>query len=188
MVALRGTLPATVADAVSPTLAARLAAGDEGAIQEAYAVYGRSILGYLRRIIGPADAEDVLQTVFYEAWRSAQRFDPKRRLDAWLFGIARNRALDYLRRQRGSPAPLDELLERVGEDGRELADRYAEAERVQHALEVLPDEQRSVLELAYFGDLTQAEIASRLHVPLGTVKARMFRGLRRLATHIGAEP
>jgi len=63
----------------------------------------------------------------------------------------------------------------------ELAERYAMAAEVRRALERLSAEQRQVLELAYFGDLTQAEITERLELPLGTVKARMFRGLRRLA-------
>jgi RNA polymerase sigma-70 factor (ECF subfamily) len=171
----------------SASLAQRLASGDEAAIHEIYAAHGRAILSYLRRAVGPADAEDVLQTVFYEAWRSATTtLDPTRRLDAWLFGIARNRAIDHLRRRRGT-APLEAVPETVGQDGRDLAEQYAQAERVRRALDTLSPEQRQVLELAFFADLTQTEIARRLAVPLGTVKARVFRGLRRLADTIGAD-
>jgi RNA polymerase sigma-70 factor (ECF subfamily) len=82
--------------------------------------------------------------------------------------------------------PIEELRDIAGDDGRELADRYARANEVRRALERLPAEQREVLTLAYFGDLTQTEIAERLGVPLGTVKARTFRGLRRLADLLGA--
>jgi RNA polymerase sigma-70 factor (ECF subfamily) len=81
--------------------------------------------------------------------------------------------------------PIEELRDIAGDDGRELAERYARASEVRSALERLSTEQREVLTLAYFGDLTQVEIAERLGVPLGTVKARAFRGLRRLADILG---
>jgi RNA polymerase sigma-70 factor (ECF subfamily) len=81
--------------------------------------------------------------------------------------------------------PIDELRDIAGDDGRELAERYARASEVRGALERLSPEQREVLALAYFGELTQTEIADRLGLPLGTVKARTFRGLRRLADIIG---
>jgi RNA polymerase sigma factor (sigma-70 family) len=81
--------------------------------------------------------------------------------------------------------PIEELRDIAGDDGRELAERYARANEVRRALERLPGEQREVLTLAYFGELTQTEIAERLGVPLGTVKARAFRGLRRLADLLG---
>jgi RNA polymerase sigma factor (sigma-70 family) len=74
-----------------------------------------------------------------------------------------------------------DLADVVGEDGRELAERYARCYEVRNALDRLPEEQRAVLVLAYFGGFTQSEIAKHLGVPLGTVKARSFRGLRRLA-------
>jgi RNA polymerase sigma factor (sigma-70 family) len=102
-----------------------------------------------------------------------------------VLGIARKRAIDRLRRRHANVVPLDELREVAGDDGRQLAERYAQASRVRGALERLPAEQREVLVLAYFGDLTQSGIADRLGVPLGTVKARTFRGLRRLADLLG---
>jgi RNA polymerase sigma factor (sigma-70 family) len=76
---------------------------------------------------------------------------------------------------------LDNLADVAGEDGRDLAERYARGHEVRDALSRLPDEQREVLVLAYFGRFTQSEIATHLELPLGTVKARAFRGLRRLA-------
>ena len=170
----------------SSDLRARLAAGEEGAIEECYTVLGPMVLGYLRRFVSRDEAEDVLQRVFYEVWKNRDRFDPARSLEAWVLGIARKRAIDQLRRRHGTIVPIEELRDIAGDDGRELADRYARANEVRRALERLPREQREVLTLAYFGDLTQTEIAERLGVPLGTVKARTFRGLRRLADLLGA--
>jgi RNA polymerase sigma-70 factor (ECF subfamily) len=166
-------------------LGARLAAGEEGAIDQCYAALGPMVLGYLRRFVPREDAEDVLQRVFYEVWRNRDRYDPARSLEAWVLGIARKRAIDQLRRRHRNVVPMDELRDLAGDDGRELAERFARAAAVRGALERLPGEQREVLTLAYFGDLTQREIADRLGLPLGTVKARAFRGLRRLAELLG---
>ena len=170
----------------SSNLGARLVAGEEGAIGECYAALGPMVLGYVRRFVPRDEAEDVLQRVFYEVWRNRDRYDPSRSLEAWVLGIARKRAIDQLRRRHANVVPIEELRDIAGDDGRELADRYARANEVRRALERLPTEQREVLTLAYFGDLTQTEIAERLGVPLGTVKARTFRGLRRLADLLGA--
>jgi RNA polymerase sigma factor (sigma-70 family) len=170
-----------VEQGASSSLGARLAAGEEGAINECYAALGPMVLGYLRRFVPRDDAEDVLQRVFYEVWRNRARYDPTRSLEAWVLGIARKRAIDLLRRRHANVVPIEELRDIAGDDGRELAERYARASEVRGALKRLPEEQRQVLTLAYFGDLTQTEIAERLGVPLGTVKARAFRGLRRLA-------
>jgi len=174
-----------VEQGASSNLGYRLAAGEEGAINECYAALGPMVLGYLRRFVPRDDAEDVLQRVFYEVWRNRDRYDPTRSLEAWVLGIARKRAIDLLRRRHANVVPIDELRDIAGDDGRELAERYARASEVRAALEHLPREQREALTLAYFGDLTQTEISDRLGVPLGTVKARTFRGLRRLADILG---
>jgi RNA polymerase sigma factor (sigma-70 family) len=167
------------------SLGARLAAGEEGAIDDVYSALGPMVLGYLRRFVPGDEADDVLQRVVYEVWRSRDRYDPTRSLEAWVLGIARKRAIDQLRRRHANVVPIEELRDIAGDDGRELAERYARANEVRGALERLPSEQREALTLAYFGDLTQTEIADRLGVPLGTVKARTFRGLRRLADLLG---
>jgi len=83
--------------------------------------------------------------------------------------------------------PVEELDGIAGEDGRELAERYARASEIRDALNRLPDEQREVLRLAYFGDCTQSQIATQLGIPLGTVKARTFRGLRRLGQLLASD-
>jgi RNA polymerase sigma factor (sigma-70 family) len=175
-----------VEQGASSNLGARLAAGEEGAINECYSALGPMVLGYLRRFVPRDEAEDVLQRVFYEVWRNRDRYDPARSLEAWVLGIARKRAIDQLRRRHANVVPLEELRDISGDDGRELAERYARATEVRAALERLPAEQREALTLAYFGDLTQTQVAERLGVPLGTVKARTFRGLRRLADILGA--
>jgi RNA polymerase sigma factor (sigma-70 family) len=162
-------------------LGVQLAIDRQGAIGEIHAALGSTVLRYLQRLVGHDDAEDVLQQVFYEVWRHNGRYDPSRSLAAWVLGIARNRAIDHLRRQRNTAVALEDLDDIPGEDGRELAERSARARVVRDALNRLPDEQREVLVLAYFGGYTRSEIATHLDLPLGTVKARAFRGLRRLA-------
>jgi RNA polymerase sigma factor (sigma-70 family) len=168
-------------DEASIDLGARLAVDRQGAIGEIYAALGTTVLSYLQRLVGRDDAEDVLQRVFYEVWRHNGRYDPSRSLAGWVLGIARNRAIDHLRRQHNTAVAFETLDDIAGADGRELAERYARSHEVRSALTRLPEEQREVLVLAYFGGFTQSEIAKRLELPLGTVKARTFRGLRRLA-------
>jgi RNA polymerase sigma-70 factor (ECF subfamily) len=166
---------------VITSLGARLAHDRQGAIGDIYAALGSTVLRYLQRLVGHDDAEDVLQRVFYEVWRHNDRYDPSRSLEAWILGVARKRAIDHLRRRRNPAVALENLDHILGDDGREWAERYARAREVRNALNRLPAEQREVLALAYFGSYTQSQIATYLEIPLGTVKARAFRGLRRLA-------
>ena len=158
----------------------RLAAGEESALEECYALLGPSVLTYLRRYVGPDDAQDVLQTTFVDVWRHSARYDPSLSLAGWVFTIARRRAIDALRQRRSAVVGLDALRDLVGDDGREVAERFAWAVDVRAAMAGLPDAQREALELAYFADKTQTDIARLLQVPLGTVKARMARGTKAL--------
>lgn len=146
-------------------------------------------MGYLRRYVPPSDVEDVLQRVFYEVWRAHARYDEQYSLRAWVFGIARKRAIDHLRSPGGKPAPraalrivpLDDVDDIAGADGRDDAERFVWADHVRGALSKLSDSQREVIVMAFFEQYTQAEIAELLRIPLGTVKTRTFRGLQRLA-------
>jgi RNA polymerase sigma factor (sigma-70 family) len=183
----KATKEATVQQGATTSLRARHATGHDGAIDDVYAALSPMVLGYLRRFVPHDEAEDVLQRVFYEVWRHKDRYDPSRSLRAWVLGIANKRAIDHVRRQRRTAVPVEELYGIAGEDGRELAERYARASEVRDALSRLPDEQREVLRLAYFGDCTQTQIAAQLGVPLGTVKARTFRGLRRLGQLLASD-
>jgi RNA polymerase sigma factor (sigma-70 family) len=169
------------ADQAVNGLGAQLVHDRQEAIGEIYVALGTTVRSYLQGLVGHDDADDILQRVFYEVWQHNRRYDPARSLTAWVFGIARKRAIDHLRRRRNIAIALHDLEDVAGEDGRDLAERYARAHEVRDALNRLPDEQREVLVLAYFGHFTQSEIATHLEVPLGTVKARTFRGLRRLA-------
>ena len=161
-------------------LGQRLADGEESALEECYARYGPTVLAYARRHVGPDDAEDVLQRTFLDVWRHSERYDPRQSLGGWVFTIARRRAIDALRQRRPAVVQVDTLRDLVGDDGREVAERFAWAADVRAAMSRLPEAQRETLELAYFSDRTQSEIARQLQVPLGTVKARMARGTRAL--------
>ncbi|WP_030906724.1 RNA polymerase sigma factor [Streptosporangium amethystogenes] len=159
----------------------RFAEGDDAALAECFTAHGSLIRSYLRRFVSQQEVEDLQQVVFAEVWRSRHRFDPARSLPAWMLGIAHKRAVDQLRMRTLRTVPLDVVADPAGDDGRIDGDGLAERDQVRWALAKLPAPQRQAIELAYYGDLTQREIAERLRVPLGTVKARTARGLRRLS-------
>jgi len=166
---------------VEAALAERLNRGEPEALEECYRTHGPLVMSYLSRYLPQSDIEDVMQRVFYEVWRVHERYDPQQPLRAWVLGIARKRAIDQLRKRRDVVVPLDSMREITGEDGREVADRIAWADEVRTALNMLPEAQREVLDLAYYSGFTQTEIAAELNIPLGTVKTRTARGLQRLA-------
>lgn len=180
----RARRPTALGDAA--TLGARLA-DDPTAWRECYAVHGPMVQAYLRRLVPAPDVDDVLQQAFLDVWRSRERYDPDRPLEPWLLGVARKRAIDHLRRLGRTAAVAD------GERSDEVptpdafADQFADAVTVRAALAGLTGDQREVLVLAYFGGLSQSQIAQRLGVPLGTVKARAHRGLRALAAALVPE-
>jgi RNA polymerase sigma factor (sigma-70 family) len=148
------------------------------ATSDGYARLDPVLRGYLRRMVPPDDVDDVVQAAFVDLWRTRARYDPGRSLEAWALAIARRRAIDYLRARPRPAVPLARVAEPRGEDGRQIADRLADAAEIRSALSALPRPQREAIELAYYGDLSQREIAERLRVPIGTVKARTARGLR----------
>lgn len=140
------------------------------------------------RIVGErAAAEDVTQEAFISIWRSGARFDRARgSVRSWLLSIVRNRAIDALRSRAGKAPKLafddDAILEQrpAAEQTEEEALRHETADEVRGALDGLPSEQSKVIELAYFGGFSQAEIARMLGVPLGTVKGRTRLGLEKI--------
>ncbi|MBG0821156.1 RNA polymerase sigma factor [Planomonospora sp. ID91781] len=163
------------------SLNARLSAGDEAALEECLRAHTALIRSYLRKYVPPQEVEDVQQVVFAEVWRSRHRFDPLRSLPAWLLGIAHKRAVDHLRVRRLHTVPLESTAEPAGPAEAADGDGLADRDEMRRALAELPAPQREAIELAYYGELTQREISERLGVPLGTVKARTARGLRRLS-------
>jgi RNA polymerase sigma-70 factor (ECF subfamily) len=166
----------------------RVGEGDRDAFDELYRRYARAVLGLaLRRLGDRGRAEDAAQDAFAAIWRSAASFDRTRGGGApWLYTVARNAIVDGLRR---SPEPVAEAQdEPSGERGpSEQAEQAWVAWRVHRALETLPERERPVIELAYWGGLSQAEIADFLQIPLGTVKTRTRSALARLAAALEGE-
>ena len=170
-----------------PTLAERFA-DDPAALQECYTALGPMVLAFIRRLVGPADAEDVLQQVFLDAWRTRERFDPAHRLEPWLLDVARKRSIDHLRREGRRRVAVEAAIAAAESvDVVQFAARYVDAVTVRQALDRLSEVERESVVLAYFGDLSYPEVASRLGVPVGTVKARVFRGLRSLSAALSEE-
>jgi RNA polymerase sigma-70 factor (ECF subfamily) len=188
--AATATIPRVDAESVPDAeLLERVAAGDHGAFDELHRRYARSVLGFaLRRIGDRGRAEDATQDTFTSVWRSAALFDPARgKAAAWLFTVARNAIVDGLRR-RPEPTTSDPPeLQATDPAPDEAAERDWVSWRVHRALEALPPQERPLVELAYWGGLSQSEIAERLGVPLGTVKTRTRSALRRLAGELGEE-
>jgi RNA polymerase sigma factor (sigma-70 family) len=170
---------------------ALVARSDQEALGELYDRFGRVAYGLALRVLRDEKlAEDAVQEGFLAAWRNADRFLPERgKASTWLLTLVHRRAVDLVRREDSRRA------EPIAEDAAAGASRSAEEdawlrferERVQSALQRLPDQQREALELAYYGGFTQTELAERLGQPVGTIKSRMFTGLARLRELL-AEP
>ena len=164
--------------------------GDDDALGVLYDRFGRPAFRLAFRILRDrALAEDAVQEAFLAVWRSADAYKRERaKPSTWILTVVHRRAVDLVRREqtrRGEPLEVaPEPTSGPADEDAVLRDRRA---AVQAALTELPDEQRQALELAYYGGLTQSELAERLGVPLGTVKSRMFAGLGRLRELL-AEP
>jgi RNA polymerase sigma factor (sigma-70 family) len=179
-------LPGRVASAVDDAdrnVLLRVANGQLDALQELYDSYRTMAYSIALRITSDASlAEDVVQDAFLGAWRNAGRYvEGKGSVKTWLLSIVHHRAVDAVRRRR----PTVELPERedVPPPGLTLPDIWQEVagnldrQEIAAALATLSDVQREAIELAYFGGLTQQEIAARTGTPLGTVKSRVRLGL-----------
>ena len=162
-----------------------MAAGDRDAFARFYDRYAPLVFPLVLRIVRDrAEAADVLQDTFWEAWRSAHAYDPARGTpEAWIVMRARTRAIDRVRgmRRRAETfvAPVDEAAA-ADVSVRDAAAGAQDRQLVASALARLPEAQRQVIELAYYAGLTQTEIAERLEQPLGTVKGRIRQALARL--------
>jgi RNA polymerase sigma-70 factor, ECF subfamily len=160
-----------------------IARGDERALGELYDRFGGVAYRLALRVLrDPALAQDAVQDAFLAVWRTAVSFDPARgKASTWLLTLVHRRAVDVVRREdRRRAEPLDDAPVAAGDAVDESAEVREERRRVQAALAQLAPDQREALELAYYGGLSQSELAERLGVPLGTVKSRMFTGLSKL--------
>jgi RNA polymerase sigma-70 factor (ECF subfamily) len=177
-------------------LLARMSRGDERALGSFYDRWEGAVRAMVLRVVHePAEADDVVEEVFWQAWRQAGRFEAGRASGGtWLLTIARSRALDRLRSLRRSrdDASLDALLDTGSTaeihdapdplEGAVLSER---ARVVRESLATLPAEQRAALEMAYLEGLSQSEIATRIREPLGTVKTRMRLAMIKLRERLG---
>ena len=157
-------------------LIARILQRDESALAAVYDRYSGMLSSVLNRILRDSQsAEEILQDIFYQLWRTAAQFDSSRgSLPGWLLVIGRNRAISRLRRH--NPASGEELLENTIVLPTNLESAIAQQQlmtKVKGAMDGLPNGQRAALELAYFEGLTHSEIAARTGDPLGTVKTRL---------------
>jgi RNA polymerase sigma factor (sigma-70 family) len=174
------TEPARLSD---EALVAAVAAADEDALAELYDRFGRVAYGLAYKVLQDAAlAEDAVQEAFLQAWRGAGAYRPERaKASTWLLTFVHRRAVDLVRREeRRRTVRLDPLPEPSGSGADEEVVARSRREIVQDALRRLPTEQREAIELAYYGGLTQSELAAQLGQPLGTIKSRMFTGLQRL--------
>jgi len=180
-------LPATTPQERDLVLLLRLQARDETALGALYDVHGALLYGVAVRIVrDAAEAEDVVQETWMQVWRNAASYDPRRgTVAAWLLTLARSRALDRWRaaaaRQRAVQAAENEAPPPPVVADPETTSAQAQlASRLTQAMATLSPDHRRVLELAYFGGLSQSEIATRLGAPLGTVKSWTRQGLSKL--------
>jgi RNA polymerase sigma-70 factor (ECF subfamily) len=183
-------MPPPVAQLSDEALVALVSRGDEAALDALYTRFGRVAYGLALRIVRDADlAQDAVQEAFLAAWRTAAAFDPSRgNASSWLLTLVHRRAVDVVRReQRRRADPLDDAPVASGDAPDEDAWLRERRRTVQAALARLSPDQRQALELAYYGGLSQSELAERLGVPLGTVKSRMFAALARLRDLLGEE-
>lgn len=172
-------------------LLTRTAAGDQGAFSVLYDHVASRVLGLVRRVlVDPSQSEEVTQEVFLEVWQSAARFDPnKGRALTWIMTMAHRRAIDRVRAAQASrdrdmavgirdmPTAFDEVSETV--------EVRVEHERVEVAMAALSDAQREAVTLAYYGGLSQSEVAAELGIPLGTAKTRLRDAMIRLRNELG---
>ena len=169
------------------SLVTAVKSGDQAAMAELYDRYSSIVYSVALRVLqDTGTAEDVLQDTFIMLWSNPGAFDASRgNMAAWLAVIARNRAIDQLRRRRPE-SDMEGVVVSVEPDMASDAERSRAMEKVRGVLEAMPGTQRSALEMAYFEGLTHAEIAEKTGEPLGTVKTRIRAGLLLLRKTLAA--
>ncbi|MBD0348042.1 MAG: sigma-70 family RNA polymerase sigma factor [Thermoleophilia bacterium] len=184
----RTVRPARTPEPDDAELLERAGDGDGEAFELLYQRYSRSVFGLALRRLGDRErAEEAVQETFAAVWRSAHTFDRARGTGgSWLFAVARNAVADRGRRRHEPLAePADEPSPDAGPA--ERAESSWLAWRVHRALAELPEHERPLVELAYWGGMSQSEIADFLGIPLGTVKTRTRSALARLADALEGE-
>jgi RNA polymerase sigma-70 factor (ECF subfamily) len=173
-----------------------IAGGNREAFAEFYDRHSALLFSVASKILNDAnEAEDVLQETFLQIWEKARKFDPKLgRASSWAAILVRNKAVDRIRAsQRRSRLAEDAgTAQAIAWDAADTVNEsllgHEKAKAVQSAIVGLPGEQRQAIELAYFSGLTQDEISKKLNTPLGTIKARIRRGLLKLRDQLEGLP
>jgi RNA polymerase sigma-70 factor, ECF subfamily len=188
------TSPVTPPITDDNTLIEQIAQRDQAALSTLYDRYARIIYAIAFRSLRSAEeSEEVVLDVFAQVWRIADRYDPRKsRADTWIFMLARSRVLDRLRKLQSRKPSSGEVLDiaeiQVPSSGVDPIDAAVVSERreqVRSVLGQLPNEQRLVLELAYYKGLSHSEIAQTTGISLGTVKTRIRLGLNKLRSALG---
>lgn len=185
-------LPVDLTDCSDADLLSLVAQQDRAALGMLYDRHSGVLYATILRVMGdPSEAQDVLHDAFLQIYRKAAAYNPAEgRAVGWLLTVAKNLAIDRVR----NASRRRELLAGPGRpeeavvSGDAVVQKQDEAQHLAQAVAVLPAPQREALELAYFGGYTQEEIAERLNQPLGTIKARIRRGLLKLRSVLDAPP
>ncbi|HJR24286.1 MAG TPA: RNA polymerase sigma factor [Acidimicrobiales bacterium] len=173
---------------VGPDELARFRAGDPEAVRAVFREYGGLVHAVALRTLGSRQlAEEATQETFVKAWRASSSYDVTREIGPWLATIARRAAIDLHRREaRRAVTSLDDSAsDPAVVDLPPGVDRAYDVWAVRQAIEALPPDEREVVRLQHLEELTQAEVAERLGIPVGTVKSRSFRAHRMLAARLG---
>ena len=172
--------------AIDARLRARFRDGDPDAVRAVYAAYGRLVYSVAHSVLGERGlSEEATQQTFLKAWRAAASVDPARELGPWLATIAKRVSLDVYRREmRRSARPLEVV---PADDPALVSPAFAVEDacdgwEVRQAVSLLPEDERDVVRAQHFEGLTHEQIATRLGIPMGTVKSRSYRAHRRLAS------
>lgn len=176
----------------------RISRGDESALSVLYDRYARVVYSLILKIVHNQQvAEELTQEVFLRVWQQSSSYSRERgRFASWMLGIAHNLAIDEIRRGKARPQQVYDNPEE-SRSLLEVADRSPEPDEmalggirrdfIVEALERLPGNQREVIEMSYFGGLTQSQIAERKGEPLGTIKTRTRLALQRLRSNLLAQ-
>lgn len=178
-------------------LVAKYLAGDDAAFEVLLTKYSPRIYNFVARYVGYGpNAEDATQEIFIKIWKKLTGFNPAKKFKSWLFAVARNTAIDLLRKRRITTLVDNDFGDEENNNAfadfsptpLEQAAQWENAELVSKAMRALPEIYHTILNLYYLEELTLAEIAKILNEPINTVKSRHRRALIKLRSLLAAEP
>lgn len=178
------TQPTPAPDSGEADIIAHVARGDREAFARLYDLYAPRVYGLIVKIVGRtgSDADDLLQDIMFELWRSAAKYNPEAGSPAtWILLIARSRAIDHLRKKRTAAGTIESVARRTTEQSAGAPRLPGETGALHRALETLPAEQSQAFTLAFAHGMTREQIAASLDVPVGTIKTRVRTAVQRLS-------